>query len=36
MPETLIVEVAGASEADHDAVNKHLGLDMQTGQLPGA
>ena len=33
MPEALILEFAGVSEAEYGgAVNKHLGIDMQTGQ----
>jgi|HubBroStandDraft_6_1064221.scaffolds.fasta_scaffold934494_2 hypothetical protein len=36
MPEALIAEFTGASEADDDAVHDHLGPDMQTGQRSGA
>lgn len=32
MPEALILEFPGLSEADYAAVNKQLGIDMQTGQ----
>jgi len=32
MPEMLILEFTGVSEADYTAVNKNLGIDMQTGQ----
>ena len=32
MPEQLILEFTGVSEAEYTAVNKHLGLDMHTGQ----
>ena len=32
MPEALILEFTGVSEAEYAAVNKHLGIDMQTGQ----
>lgn len=32
MPAALILEFTGVSEADYIAVNKHLGLDMQTGE----
>jgi len=32
MPEALILEFTGVSEADYAAVNKQLGIDMQTGQ----
>jgi hypothetical protein len=32
MPEALILEFAGLGEADYTAVNKHLGIDMRTGQ----
>jgi hypothetical protein len=32
MPEALILEFTGVSEADYEAVNKQLGIDMQTGQ----
>ncbi len=36
MPEALIVEFTGATEADDDAVHQHLSLDRQTGERPGA
>jgi hypothetical protein len=32
MPEALILEFAGLGEAEYAAVNKHLGIDMNTGQ----
>ena len=32
MPEALILEFTGVSEAEYAAVNKYLGIDMQTGQ----
>ncbi|MGH3176515.1 MAG: hypothetical protein ACRDPF_21960 [Streptosporangiaceae bacterium] len=32
MPEALILEFTGVSEAEYAAVNKHLGIDVQTGQ----
>ena len=32
MSEALILEFAGLGEAEYAAVNKHLGIDMQTGQ----
>ena len=32
MPETLILEFTGVTEAEYAAVNKHLGIDMHTGQ----
>ena len=32
MPEALILEFTGVSEAEYAAVSKHLGIDMQTGQ----
>ena len=32
MPEALILEFNGVSEADYEAVNKQLGIDMQTGE----
>jgi hypothetical protein len=32
MPEALILEFTGVTEAEYAAVNKHLGIDMQTGQ----
>ncbi len=32
MPEVLILEFAGVTEAEYAAVNKHLGIDMRTGQ----
>jgi hypothetical protein len=32
MAEALILEFTGVSEAEYAAVNKHLGIDMQTGQ----
>ena len=32
MPEALILEFAGVTEAEYTAVNKHLGIDMHTGQ----
>ncbi len=32
MQEALILEFTGVSEAEYGAVNKHLGIDMQTGQ----
>jgi hypothetical protein len=32
MPEALILEFTGVGEAEYTAVNKHLGIDMQTGQ----
>ena len=31
-PKQLILEFTGVSEAEYTAVNKHLGLDMHTGQ----
>ncbi|HLK72225.1 MAG TPA: hypothetical protein VKU77_01115 [Streptosporangiaceae bacterium] len=32
MPEALTLEFNGVSEADYEAVNKQLGIDMRTGQ----
>ena len=32
MPEALILEFTGVGEAEYTAVNKHLGIDMQTGR----
>ena len=32
MPEALILEFTGVSDADYAGVNKLLGIDMQTGQ----
>ena len=32
MPEALILEFTGVTEAEYAAVNKHLGIDMHTGQ----
>ena len=32
MSEALILEFAGVTEAEYAAVNKHLGIDMHTGQ----
>lgn len=32
MPEALILQFTGVTEADYAAVNKHLGIDMHTGQ----
>ena len=32
MPEALILEFTGVTEAEYAAVNKHLGIDMNTGQ----
>jgi hypothetical protein len=32
MPEQLILEFTGVSEAEYTAVNKYLGLDIHTGQ----
>ena len=32
MPEALILEFTAVGEAEYGAVNKHLGIDMQTGQ----
>jgi hypothetical protein len=32
MPEVLILEFTGVGEAEYEAVNKQLGIDMQTGQ----
>jgi hypothetical protein len=32
MPEQLILEFTGVSEAEYTAVNKQLGIDMHTGQ----
>ena len=32
MPEALILEFARVTEAEYGAANKHLGIDMQTGQ----
>ena len=32
MPEALILEFTGVSETEYAAVNKHLGIDMRTGQ----
>jgi hypothetical protein len=32
MPEALILEFSGVSEADYAAVNKQLGIDMETGR----
>jgi hypothetical protein len=32
MPEALILEFTGVSEAEYAAVNKQLGIDMHTGQ----
>ena len=31
MPEALILEFTGVSEAEYAAVNKHLGIDIHTG-----
>jgi len=31
-PEALILDFTGVSEADYAAVNKHLGINMQTGE----
>jgi hypothetical protein len=32
MPEALILEFTGVSEAEYAAVNMHVGIAMQTGQ----
>jgi len=32
MPEALILEFTDVTEAEYAAVNKHLGIDMHTGQ----
>src|SRR5207247_9813541 len=32
MPDALILEFTGVTEAEYGAVNKHLGIDMHTGQ----
>ena len=32
MPEALILEFTGVTEADYEAVNERLGIDMRTGQ----
>jgi hypothetical protein len=32
MPEALVLEFTGVSEAGYTAVAKHLGIDMQAGQ----
>src|SRR5438874_6007619 len=32
MPEALILEFTGVTEAEYAAVNEHLGIDMHTGQ----
>jgi hypothetical protein len=32
MPEVLILEFAGLGEAEYEAVNRNLGIDMHTGQ----
>ena len=32
MPVALILEFTGVTEAEYAVVNKHLGIDMQTGQ----
>ena len=32
MSEALFLEFTGIGEAEYAAVNKHLGIDMQTGQ----
>ena len=32
MSEALILEFTGVTEAEYAAVNKHLGIDMHTGQ----
>ena len=32
MPEVLILEFTGVDESHYHAVNKHLGLDMSTGE----
>jgi quinol monooxygenase YgiN len=32
MPEALILEFNGVSEADYEAVSKQLGIDVQTGR----
>ena len=32
MPEALILDFTGVSEADYAAVNKHLGINMHTGE----
>jgi hypothetical protein len=32
MPEALILEFTGLGEAEYQAVNKQLGIDMHTGQ----
>ena len=32
MPEALILEFTGVTEAAYEAINKLLGIDMQTGQ----
>ena len=31
MPEVLILEFSGVTEADYASVNRHLGIDMHTG-----
>ena len=32
MPEALILEFSGVTEADYASVNGHLGIDMHTGE----
>ena len=32
MPEALILEFSGVTEADYAKVNAHLGIDMRTGE----
>jgi|HubBroStandDraft_6_1064221.scaffolds.fasta_scaffold36512_4 hypothetical protein len=32
MPETLILEFSGVTEADYASINGHLGIDMHTGE----
>jgi hypothetical protein len=32
MPETLILQFTGVTEAEYEAVNKQLGIDMHTGE----
>ena len=32
MPEALILEFAGLGEAEYEAVNRNLGIDMHTGR----
>ncbi len=32
MPEALILEFSGVTEADYANVNAHVGMDMQTGE----